>query len=578
MPKGDRLIVSGPPPPQTDTPSAFSFDPDAQAYEDQLETRRAQDEEIKARREGAAAQERDQQRALRESEEGRAGVTQAMAQRRRDAAAYPEQRKPTDPPNPEDYQKLSWGYLGSMVALGAFAGLAIRNAGNAPLNAFAGAAKGWNEGNMTAYKNATAEWEQKNRQLLEINRQQLEKYQTIMRNDDLNIDDKMNMMQMAAAENRDRIMYDQSKAKNFNGIAQALAMREQTTRQAEDHSQKMVDLLTQHNASAQSNADRMRAFFATPQGDQWFRAHPATQQMQMSGFLDTYPAQEMQTEEPRTVGAGAMQTQGAATAMPPDLRGPQPLNMKRDDAQYRQLRIKAWQQHGSEPTPQEYSAWQRQMHPARSVAGMEIENENARREAAGEPPLTKDEEIEIEASRRYATSAMGVAGTQAGRVAGGVEAFTNAVPLARQASVDVPRGNYKPLITWGNKWREMRSDPTYGKFVAANETLISDYAYLMGRGGAITVHARERAEGVLSTATSDEKYQAVIDNLEDEAAAVSKAPAQTKARLLKQLFPKATDAEVKEAASERHARPQPTQAPAAAGSTDDGFGQNVRVH
>jgi hypothetical protein len=197
---------------------------------------------------------------------------------------------------------------------------------------------------------------------------------------------------------------------------------------------------------------------------------------------------------------------------------------------------------------------------------MEIENENARREAAGEPPLTADEEVAFEAKRRYATSAMGTAGTQAGRVAGGVEAFANAVPIARQASVNVPRGTYKPLNTWGNQWRDMRNDPAYGKFVTANETLITDYAYAMGRGGAMTVHAQERAEKVLSTAASDEKYQAVIDQLEDEIEAVSKAPAQTKARLLKQLFPKATDAEVAEAVSERHARPAAAGSSAAPGS------------
>jgi hypothetical protein len=601
MPKGDRLIVSGPPPPQTDTPSpsAFGYDPETHTY-DWEETRKAQTDEIKARREGAAAQERDEQRALRESAEGRASVTEAMAQRRRDAAAYPEQRKPPDPPNPEDYQKLSWGYLGSMVALGAFAGLAIRNAGNAPLNAFAGAAKGWNEGNMTAYKNATAEWEQKNRQLQEINRQQLEKYRTIMQNDNLGIDDQMNMMQMAAAENKDRIMYDQSKAKNFNGIAQALAMREQTTRQFMDNSQKIADLVTQQNESAQSNADQVRNFLNTPQGQQWFKQFNPSQQMQIKGFLETYPAAqapEMQTEEPRTVGAGAMQTQGQQRPrLQPGLQGPPPPNMKPADRAARSFEIEQSMksqgytqeqinEHLASTGQQSSRAWagfNLQQHPIRALAGADVQAEDESRAARGLPPMDANERLAFQERRNFGLRAAGTAGSRAGGIEVAVQQFAAALPIASAASAAVPRGKFTPINNLRQDAALMRSEVAYGNFVAANEYAITEYAAAISRGGVMTQHAQERAAKVLNTATSNEAYQARLQQLQKEVNAASTAGGRALAVILRQAFPKASDDEIEEevAASGPPIAAAP-QAPAGAGPpatpADDGFGQNVRV-
>jgi hypothetical protein len=233
-----------------------------------------------------------------------------------------------------------------MVVLGAFAGKYIRNVSNAPLVAFGAAAKGWQEGNMTAYKNATEQWKQSSERLKEINRQQLARYHAILQNDNLTIDEQMNQMKIAATINRDRIMYDRTNTGDINGIAQALAAREQSTLKWEAHTQQMVDILTAQNETAQARADEVRATLASPQGQQWFKQFSASQQLQINGFLKTYPAQqapEMQTtEEPRTVGAGAMQTPSAGPPrLRPGLAGPPPPDMKPTDRAARSWEIEA---------------------------------------------------------------------------------------------------------------------------------------------------------------------------------------------------------------------------------------------
>ena len=129
-------IASGPAPPaadprtETPSPSAFGFDPEQAEYQQYLKkSKRALDVE----EESAGAQQKLREQDIAERRKMRGGIESAMADERATAAKYPEQQKPPDPPNPEDYQKLSWGYLAAMVAVGAFAGKGIRNVSNAPL-------------------------------------------------------------------------------------------------------------------------------------------------------------------------------------------------------------------------------------------------------------------------------------------------------------------------------------------------------------------------------------------------------------------------------------------------------------
>jgi hypothetical protein len=114
-------------------------------------------------------------------------------------------------------------------------------------------------------------------------------------------------------------------------------------------------------------------------------------------------------------------------------------------------------------------------------------------------------------------------GAREGKVAARVEEAKQFAKIAGEASTLVPRGSFVPVTKLMQMTDTQLSDPKLAAFKAANVSLINAYAAAVG-AGVPTVHDKEAAEKMLSTAQSPEAYQAVVNQLIVEMDAALAAP------------------------------------------------------
>lgn len=114
-------------------------------------------------------------------------------------------------------------------------------------------------------------------------------------------------------------------------------------------------------------------------------------------------------------------------------------------------------------------------------------------------------------------------GAREGKIAARVEEAKQFADIAGKASAEVPRGSFVPVSRLLQMADTQLSDPKLAAFKAANVSLINAYAAAVG-GGVPTVHDKEAAEKMLSTAQSPEAYQAVVNQLITEMNAALQAP------------------------------------------------------
>src|SRR6516162_2185953 len=112
--------------------------------------------------------------------------------------------------------------------------------GTQALDAFGGAMKGWQEGNLQAYHEAAETWKNKNAQTLENNRQLLEKYQMVMDNHRMNIDQQLAEIQRISVEERDNMTYRLTTDRNWTAIAQLQDNRYKVNNDLEKKYNQMV--------------------------------------------------------------------------------------------------------------------------------------------------------------------------------------------------------------------------------------------------------------------------------------------------------------------------------------------------
>jgi hypothetical protein len=465
-----------------------------------------------------------------ESERAYAGAERAAAQPR---PPVPQMERVESPPKPEDYHKMSMGYLGAMVLLGAFGGKFIRNAANAPLAAFNGALKGWQEGNLEAYKEKSAEWKEKQQQVLDNNRARLDEYRTILEDHNASIQDQMLRVKLTAAKHQDKMMYDRADAENWTGVAQAYDQGVAVHERAVAATDKIVEQLTAQNENSVARANQWKAHLETPQGQQQFNQMTPAQQMQVKGFINTYadqaPAAPAAPSEPATVGAGAM-TAPAATAagarMPPELRAPFPppgAKCPERDAWYFEKGI--WEKHGRPPTDQERGERYRLQHPGRTAPAIALQERIEEYQATHNGQAPPAEEIERFSQEYAAAVAAGRAvGGRLGNILVGAGEVEELAPQAIETSARVPRGKWVALNKIRLNLMGQASDPDYAEFVAANRGLITAYGSTMSRSGANTVSAQNHAEEAINLATSHAAYVRVVQRLQKEIEAVKRAP------------------------------------------------------
>lgn len=157
--------------------------------------------------------------------------------------AHVELQKMKEAPKPEDYKKYTMEFLGAMALVGMFAGRGSRRAGNASLKAFTGAMEGWQQGNLEAYAQATKQWEENSKAVIENNRVELQKYQEIINNRALNIEQMKAALMLAGMESGNQAMVAQARAGNFDALLKNVDGLARTTAQL----QGAVDPLMLYN-------------------------------------------------------------------------------------------------------------------------------------------------------------------------------------------------------------------------------------------------------------------------------------------------------------------------------------------
>lgn len=121
-------------------------------------------------------------------------------------------------------------------------------------------------------------------------------------------------------------------------------------------------------------------------------------------------------------------------------------------------------------------------------------------------------------------------GAREGKIAPRVQEAQNFAQVAKAANADVPRGSFVPWNRLSQMTDTAMSDPKLAKLKAATNSLVNAYAAAVG-GGSPTVHDKEAADHMLSTAQSPEAYNAVVDQLILETQKALDAPGQVRARI-----------------------------------------------
>lgn len=107
-------------------------------------------------------------------------------------------------------------------------------------------------------------------------------------------------------------------------------------------------------------------------------------------------------------------------------------------------------------------------------------------------------------------------GTQTAKMAINSTEAQGAIQLGKEASANVPRGNWVPINKVIQAYQSGTSDPALAKFGAANLAIVNTYARAINPTGVPHAADKEHAMQLLSTATGPDAYNAVLDQLNQE--------------------------------------------------------------
>lgn len=108
-------------------------------------------------------------------------------------------------------------------------------------------------------------------------------------------------------------------------------------------------------------------------------------------------------------------------------------------------------------------------------------------------------------------------------------------PLVIDASKNLPRTDIVPVNRLIQMYREGTSTPEQGRLAVALQGAITAYSQAMSRTGVNSVHAQERAEGILYGATGHDDLVARIGQMNREMDIALKAPEQTREAILEKI-------------------------------------------
>jgi hypothetical protein len=388
-----------------------------------------------------------------------------------------------DAPNPQDYHKYSMEFASAAAVLGAVAGRWTRQGGTASLNAFAGALKGWQAGNLQAYEEASKQWEQNTKKTIENNNMELEKYHEILNNRKSNIEEMTQGLTIAGSQFQNSVITDLAKSGNFNGVAQAVDKMGQANQRLQGAFGQLSGVRKEQAAEVSSKVDELNG---NPELAQRIMQDKPTEWLKIKAAAESLG---LKLNDPAKDTQPLPKVSGTPRSLP---------------AMWAQSFTQDFQrQHGRPPSPDELAAGAANFQGGQSAAR--------------------------------------AAGTRAGQIEVSVAEADQTFQLAVQASDAVPRGKFVPMnkIILGGK--QLMSDPAYRQFIDANESAVTAYGATMSRNGANTVAAQSRAHTVLDTADSPQAYRAGIAQLRKEVDAVEKAPGMAKKALLENYFGQASE-------------------------------------
>jgi hypothetical protein len=126
-------------------------------------------------------------------------------------------------------------------------------------------------------------------------------------------------------------------------------------------------------------------------------------------------------------------------------------------------------------------------------------------------------------------------GTASGRIDLSARELDVALPQALELSDRVYRPGFKSIAAIQQALQGQTSDPDLLEFAQLNQQVMSAYAMAMNRGGMSTVSSMERAENLLSTATSQTGYMRQLDRLHKEVQTILYGTAAAKQSLVNEI-------------------------------------------
>lgn len=161
---------------------------------------------------------------------------------------------------------------------------------------------------------------------------------------------------------------------------------------------------------------------------------------------------------------------------------------------------------------------------------------------AAERNLNPSDILAKTAEQSGLTASQRTFGTQIAKMAVNSTEAQGAIELGREASAAVPRTNWVPINKLIQAGQVITSDPKLIQFAAANLAIVNTYARAISPTGTPTVHDKEHAEKLLSTATGPEGYNALLNQLNKEIEIAHAAPLKAKKELEAiRTAPKTTD-------------------------------------
>lgn len=130
---------------------------------------------------------------------------------------------------------------------------------------------------------------------------------------------------------------------------------------------------------------------------------------------------------------------------------------------------------------------------------------------------------------------MRATGNISARVENAIAEAEQLAPLAIASGRNVSRSGLLPFGKAQVMFDTNTNDPELAKFAAANQGLVTAYASAMARGGKATVTDVHHAQDLLSTAKSQEAYEATVSQMQLEMKAASAAPKNVRAGLSSEI-------------------------------------------